>query len=152
MNTRSAKRKESRQHVEMLQCEQCRKKWQACWLESGDGQSVEHPLTCDCGQVLKVVHAAVDEAPLMILQHPYWKTILACVPSFVAGVLFPILAEPVILTAYIVSWIACGAIFVNEDNRDFSALAGIVIWSIVLVTGAAAAGALVGHAAWWWWQ
>jgi len=152
MNTNSTKPEETIQQVEMLQCDQCQKKWQVGWVESIEGQSVEHPLTCDCGRVLKVVRTAGDDAPLMIPQHAYWKTIVACIPSFIAGALFPVLPDAVILTAYVLSWIGCAATFVNEDNRDFSALAGIAIWSIMLISGAAAVGALAGHAAWWWWQ
>jgi len=52
-----------------------------------------------------------------------------------------VLSDTVILTAYVLSWIGCAATFVNEDNRDFSALAGIAIWSIVLISDAAAVGA-----------
>lgn len=152
MNTNSTEQEEIIQQVETLQCDQCQKKWQIGWVESIEGNSVEHPLTCDCGRVLKVVRIAGDDVPLMILQHAYWRTILACIPSFIAGALFPVLSDTVILTAYILSWMSCAATFVNEDNRDYSALAGIAVWSILLVTGAAAVGALVGHAVWWWWQ
>ena len=152
MNTNSSKQEETVQQIEMLRCDQCQKKWQVGWVESIEGQSVEHLLTCDCGRVLKVVRTAGDDAPLMILQHTYWKTIVACIPSFIAGALYPVLSDTVILTAYVLSWIGCAATFVNEDNRDFSALVGIAIWSIVLISGAAAVGALVGHAIWWWWQ
>lgn len=152
MNTNSTEPEETIQQVETLRCNQCQKKWQVGWVESIEGKSVEHPLTCDCGRVMKVVLAAADDAPLMILQHAYWKTIVACIPSFIAGALFPVLSDTVILTAYVLSWIGCAATFVNKDNRDYSALAGIAIWSIVLITGAAAVGALVGHAIWWWWQ
>lgn len=140
------------QQVETLRCDRCRKKWQVGWVESSEGQRVEHPFTCDCGRVLKVVHAPADDAPVMILRHAYWKTIVACSPSFIVGALFPVLPNTAILAAYVLSWIGCAATFVNKDNRGFSALAGIAIWSIVLISGAAAFGALVGHAAWWWWQ
>lgn len=109
-------------------------------------------LTCDCGRVLKVVQATGDDPPLMILQHSHWKTVAACLPAFAAGALFPVLSDTVILTAYVLSWIGCAATFVNEDNSSVSALGGIAVWSIALVTGAAAVGALAGHALWWWWQ
>jgi hypothetical protein len=121
-------------------------------MEAVEGKSIEHALTCDCGRVLKVVQTAEDDPPLMILQHSYGKTLVACLPAFAAGALFPVLSDTVILTAYIVSWIACAATFVNEDNRSVSALGGIAIWSLALITGAAAVGALAGHALWWWWQ
>ena len=98
------------------------------------------------------MRTAEDVAPLMILQHAYWKTIVTCIPAFIAGALFPVLPDAVILAGYVVSWVGCAATFLNEDNRSFSALAGLAIWSILLVTGAAAVGALVGHAGWWWWQ
>ena len=152
MNTNSTEREETIQQVETLHCDQCQRKWQVGWVESVEGQFVEHSLTCDCGRVLKVVRTAVDDTPLMILQHAHWKTIVACIPSFIASALFPVLSDTVILIAYALSWIGCAATFVNEDNRSFSALAGIAIWSIAVVTGAAAVGALVGHAVWWWWQ
>jgi hypothetical protein len=67
--------------------------------------------------VLKVVRTAGDDVPLMILQHAYWRTILACIPSFIAGALFPVLSDTVILTAYILSWIGCAATFVNGRSR-----------------------------------
>lgn len=150
--THSIEREETMQQVETLQCAQCRKKWQVSWVKPVEGLTVECPLTCDCGRVLKVVRTAGEDAPLMILQHAHWKTFVACIPSFMAGALFPALSDTVILAAYVLSWIGCAATFVNKNNRDFSALVGIVIWSIALVTGAAAVGALAGHAAWWWWQ
>jgi hypothetical protein len=99
---------------------------------------------------MKVVQVAEDVPPLMILQHSRGKTIVACLPAFAAGALYPVLSEPVILTAYVISWIACGATFVNESNRSASALGGIAIWSIAIVSGAAAVGALAAHALWWW--
>lgn len=83
------------QHVEILKCDRCRKRWEVGWV----GGSVEHSITCDCGRVLKVVQAAGDNPPLMILQHSHWKTIAACLPAFGAGALFLILSYPVILTA-----------------------------------------------------
>ena len=90
----------------------------------------------------------VDDPPLMILQHSHWKTVVACIPAFAAGGLFPVLSDPVILTAYFLSWIGCAATLVNEDNRSFSALVGIAIWSIALISGTTAVGALAAHALW----
>ncbi len=152
MNSNPTGQRKPVQQQETLQCDQCRKKWQVSWVEPVQEEPVEHPLPCDCGRVLKVVHTAGDDPPLMILQHAYWKTIVACVPAFIAGALFPMLSNTLILLVYVLSWTGSAATFVNKNNRGFSALAGIAIWSIALVTGAAAAGALVGHAAWWWWQ
>ncbi len=152
MNSNSTEHREVVQHVENLMCDRCRKRWEVAWVQAVEGDSVKHPLTCDCGRVMKVVQVARDDPPLMILQHAHWKTIVACLPAFAAGALFPILSEPMILTAYVLSWIGCAATFVNEDNRSASALGGIAIWSIALVTAAAAVGALAAHALWWWWQ
>ncbi len=148
MNTNTSEHLETEQHVEKLNCERCRKRWEVAWVDGPD----EHPLTCDCGRVLKVVQVAEDNPPLMILQHSHWKTIVACIPAFTAGALFPVLSDPVILTAYVLSWIGCAATFVNVYNRSFSALVGIAIWSLALVSGAAAVGALAAHALYWWWQ
>jgi hypothetical protein len=150
MNTYPDQHHEIVQQVETLQCDRCRKKWQVAWVEAVGGDSVEHALTCDCGRVLKVVQVAGDDPPLMILQHSHWKTIVACLPAFAAGALFPVLSEPVILTAYVLSWIGCAATFVNEDNRSVSALVGIAIWSLAIISSAAAVGALTAHALWWW--
>ena len=136
------------QHIETLNCGRCRKRWQVGWIDG----LVEYPLTCDCGRVLKVVQVAEDNPPLMILQHSHWKTIIACIPAFVAGALFPVLPESAMLTAYVLSWIGCAATFINEYNRSFSALVVIAIWSVALISGVAAVGALAGHAFWWWWQ
>jgi len=119
-------------------------------VQAVEGDFVEHPLTCDCGRVMKVVQVARDDPPLMILQHSHWKTLVACLPAFAAGALFPVLSDSVILAAYVISWIGCAATFVNEDNRSISALGGIAIWSLAIVTGAAAVGALAAHALWWW--
>jgi len=46
---------QAEQHVEILKCDRCRKRWEVGWV---DGGSVEQPLTCDCGRVLKVVQVA----------------------------------------------------------------------------------------------
>lgn len=143
---------ESEQHVETLRCDRCRKRWEVGWIEAPAGKSVEHPLACDCGHMLKVIQVAGDDPPLMILQHSHWKTVTACLPALAAGALFPLFSEPIILAAYVLSWIGCAATFINNDDRSVSALAGIAIWSVALVTGAAAAGALAGHALWWWWR
>lgn len=139
------------QHIERLACDRCRKRWEAGWVETLEGKSVEHALTCDCGRVMKVVQVAEGNSPLMVMQHPHWKTIAACLPAFAAGAFFPVTSEPLILSAYLISWIACAATFVNDHNRSASALAGIAIWGIAIVSGAAAAGALAAHALWWWW-
>jgi hypothetical protein len=152
MKSNSTEYREIVQQVETLQCDQCRKRWQVGWVEAVEGESVEHAITCDCGRVLKVVQAAGDDPPLMILQHSHWKTIAACLPAFAAGALFPILSDTVILTAYILLWIGCAATFVNEDTRSISALGSIAIWSLAIISFAAAVGALAGHAFWWWWQ
>ena len=149
MNTNISEHLKTKKHVEILKCDRCRKRWEVGWI---DGGSVKHPLTCDCGRVLKVVQVAEDNSPLMILQHSHWKTIVACIPAFTAEALFPILSDTVILTAYVLSWIGCAATFINEYNRSFSALVGIAIWSVALISGVAAVGALAGHAFWWWWQ
>jgi hypothetical protein len=82
----------------------------------------------------------------------YWKTIAACLPAAAAGAFYPVISEPVILAAYLLSWIACAATLVNDSNRSASALGGIFIWAIAAVSGAAAAGALAAHALWWWHQ
>jgi hypothetical protein len=99
---------------------------------------------------MKVVQVAEDDSPLMILQHSHGKTVVACLPAFIAGAFFPVISDAVILTAYVLSWIACAATFVNEYNRSASALGGIAIWAIAIVSGAAAVGALAAHALWWW--
>jgi hypothetical protein len=148
MNSNTSEHLETEQYVETLNCDRCRKIWEVGWVDG----SVEQALTCDCGRVLKVVQVAEDNPPLMILQHSYWKTIIACLPAFSAGALFPILSDSVIFTAYALSWIGCATTFINEYNRSFSALVGIAIWSIALVSGAAAVGVLAAHALWWWWQ
>ena len=137
------------QNVEMLKCDQCRKRWKVAWV---DGSSIDHPLTCDCGRMLKIVQVDEGDLPLMILQHSYWKTLVACTPAFAAGAFYPALSGNVMLTAYILSWIICAATFLEEDNLSASALAGIAIWSMALISGAAAVGALSAHAFWWQWQ
>jgi hypothetical protein len=100
--------------------------------------------------MMKVVHVAGDDPPLMVLQHSYGKTIMACIPAFAAGAFFPVISDEIILAAYVIAWIACAATFVNEYNRSASALGGIAIWAIAIVSGAAAVGALAAHALWWW--
>lgn len=152
MNSNQCEHREIVQHVEKLKCDRCRKRWEVGWVETQEGRSVEQALTCDCGRVMKVVQVAEGDSPLMILQHSYGKTIVACLPAVAAGALYPVISEPVILTAYVISWFACAATFVNESSRSASALGGIAIWSIAIVSGAAAAGALAAHALWWWWQ
>jgi hypothetical protein len=102
--------------------------------------------------VLTVIQATEDDPPLMLLQHAHWKTVVACLPAFAAGAFFPVLSDRVIIVAYVISWIGCAATFVNKDNRSLSALGGIAIWSILIVSGAAALGALAAHALWWWWR
>ena len=121
-------------------------------MEGLEERSVEHLITCDCGRVMKAVQADEDSPPLMILQHSHWKTILACLPAFAAGIFFPVLSDQVMTAAYVISWIGCAATFVDKYNRSASALGGIAIWAIAIVSGAAAAGALAAHALWWWWQ
>ncbi len=152
MNSNLTEHREMAQHVETLTCDRCRKRWEVAWVRAVEGDFVEQPLTCDCGRVMKVVQVARDDPPLMILQHSHWKTLVACLPAFAAGALFPVLLDSVILAAYVISWIGCVATFVNEDNRSISALGGIAIWSLAIVSGAAAVGALAAHALWWWWQ
>jgi hypothetical protein len=152
MNSSQREHPEIIQHVEKLKCDRCRKRWEVGWVETPEGRSVEQALACDCGRVMKVVQVAEDESPLMILQHSHGKTIVACLPAVAAGALFPVISDPAILAAYVISWIACAATFVNESNRSVSALGGIAIWAIAIVSGAAAAGALAAHALWWWWQ
>ena len=88
----------------------------------------------------------------MIPLHSKDNTVAACMPAAVAGALYPILSEPILIAVYVLSWIACGATFVNDDNRSISALSGIAIWSLLPISAAAAIGALLGHAFWWWWQ
>ena len=139
-------------HVEKLRCGRCRKRWQVGWVETPEEGSVEQALACDCGRVMKVVQVAGNDVPVMILQHSQGKTITASLPAVAAGAFYPVLSEPVLLAAYLISWIACAVSFVNDSSRSASALGGIVLWSIAIVTGAAAAGALAAHALWWWWQ
>jgi hypothetical protein len=150
MNSSQGDHREFVQHVEKLECDRCRKRWEVGWVETLEGSSVEHALTCDCGRVMKVVQVAEDDSPLMILQHSHGKTVVACLPAFIAGAFFPVISDAVILTAYVISWIACAATFVNEYNRSASALGGIAIWAIAIVSGAAAVGAMAAHALWWW--
>jgi hypothetical protein len=152
VNANPAEHGEILQHVETLQCGGCQKRWEVGWVETSNGESVEHALTCDCGRVLKAVLIAKNDSPLMIRQHSHGKTLVACLPAFVAGALFPVLSDPVILAAYVLSWVGCAATFINEDNRGLSALGGITIWSLALLTGAASVGALAAHALWWWWR
>ena len=152
MNSNPTEQSEWVQHVETLKCGRCQKKWEVGWVEVRDEGSVEYPLTCDCDRVLKVVQVDEDNPPLMILQHSHWKTVVACIPAFAAGALFPILSDPVILTAYVLSWIGCAATFINEYNRSVSALVGIAIWSLALISAAAAVGALAAHSLYWWWE
>jgi hypothetical protein len=139
-------------HVEKLRCDRCGKRWEASWTETPAERSVEQTLACDCGRVMKVVQATGDEPPVMILRHSRGKTIAACLPAAAAGAFYPVISEPVILAAYLLSWIACAATLVNDSNRSASALGGIFIWAIAAVSGAAAAGALAAHALWWWHQ
>jgi hypothetical protein len=150
MNNPLTEHHEIVQQIETLQCDRCRKKWEVGWVEAVGVDSVEHAFTCDCGRLLKVVRTDAGEPPLMILQHSYWKTVVASLPAFAAGALFPVLSDTAILTAYFLSWIACAATFINEDNSDFSALIGIAIWSMAIISAAAALGALLAHALWWW--
>jgi hypothetical protein len=150
MNSPLTEHHEIVQQVETLKCDRCRKKWQVGWVEAVGIDSVEHALTCDCGRMLKVVQVAGDDPPLMILQHCHWKTVVACLPAVAGGALFPVLSEPVLLTLYVIAWIACAATFINDDNSDFSALIGIAIWSMAIISAAAALGALLAHALWWW--
>ena len=150
MNSSQYEQRKFVQRVENLKCDRCRKTWKAGWVESLEGTSIEHALTCDCGRVMKVVQVFEDDSPLMILQHSHVKTIVACLPALAAGAFFPVLSEPVILTAYVISWIACAATFVNDSNRSASALVGIAIWALAIISGAAAVGALAAHALWWW--
>jgi hypothetical protein len=149
MQTQNTKHREIVQQDETLQCDRCLKRWQVAWVE---GKSIEHSVTCDCGRVLKVVQTDGDDPPLMILQHSWGKTIAASLPAFAGGALFPVLAEPVLLALYVIGWIACALTFVNEDNNDFSALIGIALWSLAIISTAAAVGALAAHAIYWWWQ
>ncbi len=135
------------QLIETLQCGGCRKRWQIGWMEAEDQDSVEHPLTCDCGRVLKTVRTAEDAPPMMILQHAWGKTVAACLPAFAAGALYPTLPEAALLAAYVISWALCGLTFVDEDNSHFSALAGIAIWSLAIISAAAGLGALAGSLA-----
>lgn len=152
MNSSQCEQGDIVQHVEKLKCDRCRKRWEVGWVEALEGRSVEQALTCDCGRVMKVVQVAADDSPLMILQHSHGKTLVACLPAVAAGAFYPVISDPVILTAYVISWIACAATFVNDSNRSASALGGIAIWAIAIVSGAAAVGALAAHALWWWWQ
>ena len=151
-NPKTTRRRKTIQQKENLTCKRCKKQWEVGWVSANSGDGIEHPLTCDCGKVLKKVRTAPEGPPVMILQHSYDKTISACLPAAVAGALFPIIPESFLLAAYGLSCIACGATFVNEDNLSVSSLGGIAIWSLLLISGAAAIGALLGHALWWWWQ
>ena len=140
------------EQTEKLTCKQCKKQWEVGWVEPQNGDGIEHALTCECGKVLQTVRTAPDAPPLMILQHSHENTVAACLPALVAGALFPIIPDSFLLAAYGLSWIACAATFVNEDNASVSALSGIAIWSLLFISAAAALGALLGHALWWWWQ
>ena len=140
------------QHMESITCKQCKKRWEVSWMEVRNGKSIEHEIICACHEVLKTVQTAPEGPPVMIPRHSKDNTFAACMPAAVAGALFPILSETFLLAVYVLSWIACGANFVNDDNRNASALSGIAIQSLVYITFAASIGALVGHALWWWWQ
>jgi len=152
IKSRPSRPNEGVQQAEMLQCVQCRERWQVVWVEAVGRRIDKHRLTCDCGRLLKVVYAVGDDPPLMILQHPHWETILAWLPAFITGALFPLISDRVLLTAYLLSWVCCAATFVNKHNGSASALFGIAIWSNALISGAAAAGALLAYALWWWGQ
>jgi hypothetical protein len=139
-------------HKEIFTCKQCKKKWEVSWMEVRNGKTIEHAVTCACSKVLKTVQTAPEGPPVMIPQHSKDNTFAACMPAAVAGALFPILSDAILLAVYVLSWIACGANFVNDDNRNASALGGIAIQSLLYISFAASIGALVGHALWWWWQ
>lgn len=81
MVSNSNENQEIAQHVETLQCDQCRKRWQVAWVGVDSGNFIDHSVTCDCGRVLKVVRTDADDPPLMILQHSWGKTIAASLPS-----------------------------------------------------------------------
>jgi len=135
-----------KQHVEKLQCDGCAKKWKVAWVA---GNAAAHPLACDCGRVLKIVQVAEGSPPLMVLQHAHWKTGLACLPAAAGGAFYPVLPDAALLAAYVLSWVLSAATLAGEDNRDVSALAGIALWSLALISAAAAVGALAGHFLWW---
>lgn len=145
MNCRITEQEEQIPRVETVACDPCHKWWQVGWIEAGGGDSLEHPVTCDCGRILKVVRAGGDHPPLMILQHPWGRTLTACLSAFAGGALFPVLPEPALLTLYLVAWIACALTFIDEDNSDFSALTGIGLWSLAIISAAAGVGALAAH-------
>jgi hypothetical protein len=145
MNCQTTEQKEPAQQIETVACDQCRKWWQVGWIEAGGGDSFEHPVTCDCGLVLKVVCAGGDHPPLIIPQHPWGKTLTACLLAFAGGALFRVLPEPALLTLYMIAWTACSLTFIDEDNSDFSALIGIALWSLAILSAASGVGALAAH-------
>ncbi len=134
------------QHIEMFRCDRCSKKWKVAWAA---GNGAAHSLTCDCGRVLKTVQVAEGHPPLMVLQHAHGKTLLACLPAIAGGAFYPVLPDAALLLAYVLSWALSIATFAHEHNRSASALAGIALWSLALVSAAAGVGALAGHYLWW---
>ena len=137
---------------EIIKCKQCKKKWEVSWMEVHNDKTIDHEVICACTKVLKTVQTAPEGPPVMIPLHSKDNTFAACMPAAVAGALYPILSEPILIAVYALSWLACGVTFADEDNRSFSALSGVAIWTLLLISGAAAVGALFGHALWWWWQ
>ena len=152
--TRHLKKKNppSRYLKETVECRPCKKKWEIGWMSAHDGNAIEHAVTCDCGKVLKTVRTTPDGPPAMILQRSYDKTVAVCLPVVFTGAIYPILADAILLAIYVLSWIGCATTLADEDNWSVSALVGIAIWSLLLISGAAAVGALIGHSLWWWWQ
>jgi hypothetical protein len=146
------KNTKKRRHKEQLNCKRCKKKWEVSWLSANKDDSIEHEITCACTKVLKTVRTAPEGPPVMILQHSKDNTVAACMPAAVAGALFPILSGPILAAVYVLSWVACGATFVNDDNRDASTLGRVAIKSLVFVSFAASVGALLGYVFWWLWQ
>jgi len=159
--------------TEIIICKRCKKRWEvswmevrnekaiehevicACtkvWMEVRNEKAIEHEVICACTKVLKTVKTAPEGPPVMIPQHSKDNTFAACMPAAVAGALYPILSAPILIAVYVLSWVACGATFVNDDNRDASVLVRVAIKSLVFTSFAASVGALLGHALWWWWQ
>ncbi|HLG18239.1 MAG TPA: hypothetical protein VI895_00305 [Bdellovibrionota bacterium] len=140
--------------IEKIRCTACRIRWEVGWVENSGAKGVEHTLRCNCGRVMKTVQATEGGAPLMIQQHDWRKTILACLPAFGVGAFFPVLQDQIkiVVAAYLLSWIGSAATFMDKYNRSASAIAGIAIFWGIVVFMVINFGALFGHAVWWWWK
>ena len=114
----------------MITCKRCKKRWEVSWVEVRNDKAIEHEVICACTKVLKKVKTAPEGPPVMIPRHSKDNTVAACMPAAVAGALYPILSVAILIAVYVLSWLACGATFVDDDNRSTSALGGIAIKSL----------------------